>query len=149
MNFYYHMYGNSMGKLEVKVNENVLFNKSGNQGYFWKKGTVPIRQGNAAIQFVATWGSAIWSDIAIDDIEFSTGCSPTTVAPGQLTTDFDKDDGMWISQGTIQWTRQSGSTSSSDTGPSGDHTTGNGTYVYLEASGKRVGDQAKFEANTL
>lgn len=35
--FYYHMYGYSMGTLNV-FNGNVkIFTKSGNQGYYWKK----------------------------------------------------------------------------------------------------------------
>ena len=35
--FYYHMYGSSMGTLNV-FNGNVkIFTKSGNQGYYWKK----------------------------------------------------------------------------------------------------------------
>ncbi|XP_074645316.1 MAM and LDL-receptor class A domain-containing protein 1-like [Tubulanus polymorphus] len=148
MNFYYHMSGKTMGKLEVKVNGNVLFSKSGNQRYRWKLGSVPIAKGNAAIQFVATRGKSWKSDIAIDDITF-TGCTPTPVVSGQLTTDFETDNGKWNSQGSLEWTRQSGSTGSSGTGPSEDHTTGSGSYVYMESSGKHVGDQAKFEADTL
>lgn len=35
--FYYHMYGSSMGTLNV-FNGNVkIFTKSGHQGYYWKK----------------------------------------------------------------------------------------------------------------
>ncbi|XP_074645742.1 MAM and LDL-receptor class A domain-containing protein 1-like isoform X2 [Tubulanus polymorphus] len=148
MNFYYHMYGSTMGRLQVKLNGDVLFSKSGNQGNQWKLGSVPIAKGNAAIEFVAIRGSYRMSDIAIDDVTFTTGCS--TVTPAQLTTDFETDIGMWNSRGTLEWTRQSGNISSSTgTGPSGDHTTGNGTYVHVETSGKHVDDQAKFEANTL
>ncbi|XP_074645912.1 MAM and LDL-receptor class A domain-containing protein 1-like [Tubulanus polymorphus] len=149
MSFYYHMYGSHMGKLEVKLNGNVVFSKSGDQGNRWKRGTVVIGQGNTKIEFVAIRGRGVRSDIAIDDIKFTTGCTPTTVAPGQLTTDFETGNGKWISQGTLQWTRKSGGTPSPGTGPREDHTTGKGTYVYLEASWKRVGAQARFEANTL
>ena len=35
------------------------------------------------------------------------------------------------------WGVRSGTTPSSGTGPSGDHTTGSGRYVYMEASGNR------------
>ncbi|XP_074662658.1 MAM and LDL-receptor class A domain-containing protein 1-like [Tubulanus polymorphus] len=148
MNFYYNMCGITMGKLELKLNGNVVFSKSGRRRCGWKQGSAPIAKGNAAIQFVATRGKSWKSDIAIDDISF-TGCTLLPVVPGQLTTNFETDNGKWNSQGSIQWTRQSGGTGSSGTGPSGDHTTGSGKYVYTESSGKQVGDQAKFEADTL
>ncbi|CAH3014428.1 unnamed protein product, partial [Porites evermanni] len=41
----------------------------------------------------------------------------------------------------FDWTRHSGSTPSSDTGPPFDHTTGTGYYMYIEASSPRqLGD---------
>ncbi|XP_074645315.1 MAM and LDL-receptor class A domain-containing protein 1-like [Tubulanus polymorphus] len=149
MNFYYHMFGLTMGKLEVKINGNVVFSQSRHYRHGWKLGSVPIAKGNAAIQFIATRGRSWKSDIAIDDITFSKGCTPTPVVSGQLTTDFETDNGKWKSQGSLEWTRQSGSTGSSGTGPSADHTTGSGWYVYMESSGKHEGDQAKFEGDTL
>ncbi|XP_074645963.1 uncharacterized protein LOC141902220 [Tubulanus polymorphus] len=178
MNFNYHMYGSSMGKLQVKVDGSVLFEKSGNQGNNWKAASVTIGKGhNIDIEFVATRGYCFRSDMALDDISFI-GCasSPagttafpttlmpvTTVAPvtsgpitppvttaspvtsGPITppvttpgvkldTNFENDNGMWTTHGTLQWTRRSGTTPSSYTGPSGDHTTGTGTYVYVESS---------------
>ncbi|XP_074645957.1 MAM and LDL-receptor class A domain-containing protein 1-like [Tubulanus polymorphus] len=149
MNFYYHMHGSSMGKLEVKLDGNVVFDKSGDQGNQWKHGSVNIPKGNAAIKIVATRGNDFTSDIAIDDIIFNTGCSSTIVAPGQLTNYFETGIGMWNSQGTLQWTRRSGGTPSSSTGPSADHTTGSGKYyIYLEATGASTGDQAELAANT-
>ncbi|XP_074645962.1 MAM and LDL-receptor class A domain-containing protein 1-like [Tubulanus polymorphus] len=154
MNFYYHMYGAVMGRLEVKLNGNVVFSKSGDQGNQWKHGSVPIPKGNAAVQFVATRPKSWLSDMGIDDVSFSTGCSSVTVAPtatptvtpGRLDTDFETDNGMWNSHG--QWTRRSGGTYTSRTGPSADHTTGRGMYVYMEASGKIPGHQARLEAST-
>ncbi|XP_074645956.1 neuropilin-1a-like [Tubulanus polymorphus] len=50
MNFYYHMHGSSMGKLEVKLDGNVVFDKSGDQGNQWKHGSVNIPKGNAAVR---------------------------------------------------------------------------------------------------
>ena len=35
LKFYYHMYGNSMGTLRVKLCDKVIFEKSGNQGNKW------------------------------------------------------------------------------------------------------------------
>lgn len=35
--FYYHMYGSSMGTLNVFNGNDKIFTKSGNQGFYWKK----------------------------------------------------------------------------------------------------------------
>ncbi len=53
-------------------------------------------------------------------------------------------DSTWrdLSSTTYAWYLNSGSTSSSNTGPSGDHTTGSGKYVYVEASNGNAGDEA-------
>jgi len=63
--------------------------------------------------------------------------------------DFELGFGNWsnITGDIFDWTRNSGSTTSSGTGPSGDHTTGSGYYVYIETSSPRVaGDTAILES---
>ncbi|MCB9168835.1 MAG: hypothetical protein H6597_03415 [Flavobacteriales bacterium] len=52
------------------------------------------------------------------------------------TEDFESGTGQWIqgAEDDMDWTLLSGSTQSSNTGPSGDHTTGSGNYLYTEAS---------------
>jgi len=47
------------------------------------------------------------------------------------------------SQDDIDWRTNSGSTNSSGTGPSGDHTTGTGKYLYIEASGGCTNETAQ------
>ena len=42
MVFYYHLYGQSIGSLRVKVGDQVLWEISGNQGNSWYKATVPL-----------------------------------------------------------------------------------------------------------
>ena len=42
MVFYYHLYGHSIGNLRVKVEDQVLWQLSGNQGNSWYKATVPL-----------------------------------------------------------------------------------------------------------
>ena len=55
----------------------------------------------------------------------------------QLGCTFDFDNCGWSDTAPdgYSWTRTSGSTPSSGTGPSGDHTTGSGSYLFIEASG--------------
>ncbi|XP_074659684.1 MAM and LDL-receptor class A domain-containing protein 1-like [Tubulanus polymorphus] len=148
MNFYYHMSGSSMGRLEVKLNGHVVFERSGDQGNQWNLGSVTIGQGDAAIEFVATRGSSYCSDIAIDDVTFSSDCNSTHGPLHNFLHDFEMDNGIWNSQGKLQWRRYSGFTPSSCTGPSGDHTSGYGIYLYIESSSPaREGDQGILKAN--
>ena len=42
MVFYYHLYGQFIGSLRVKVGDQVLWEISGNQGNSWYKATVPL-----------------------------------------------------------------------------------------------------------
>ncbi len=62
-----------------------------------------------------------------------------TITSYPYTVDFDGGTiPTWWSQDTtddMDWTVHTGSTSSTDTGPSMDHTTGSGYYIYTEASG--------------
>ena len=65
---------------------------------------------------------------------------PTPLLPDmvQLSCDFEVDTCIWndhTAPDGYTWTRMSGGTPSSGTGPSGDHT-GSGYYLYTEASGK-------------
>ena len=61
---------------------------------------------------------------------------PQLVSAFPYTEDFETGLGLWSDETTddFDWTRNSGTTPSSSTGPSGDHTTGAGFYVYTEAS---------------
>ena len=42
LRFYYHMYGNSMGTLKVKLVNNVIFEESGNHGNQWNMKDIPL-----------------------------------------------------------------------------------------------------------
>ncbi|XP_046573746.1 protein crumbs-like [Haliotis rubra] len=62
-----------------------------------------------------------------------------------VTCNFDAGMCGWVqsTQDQFDWTSNKGTTSSSDTGPSGDHTSGSGSYMYTEASSPRSqGDTA-------
>ena len=67
---------------------------------------------------------------------------------GPYAEDFEAGLGAWTNAGgdVFDWTRGSGGTPSIGTGPSGDHTTGSGWYMYIETSSPRVaGDTAILE----
>ncbi|CAH3182980.1 unnamed protein product, partial [Porites lobata] len=75
--------------------------------------------------------------------------SPWTSPSAQPSCNFDYGLCYGWSQSlsdVFDWTRRRGSTSSSNTGPSSDHTTGNGYYMYIETSSpRRQGDKAKLQ----
>ncbi|XP_072014824.1 thyroid hormone-induced protein B-like [Amphiura filiformis] len=65
---------------------------------------------------------------------------------GQLDCNFDGDTCGWQQiqlDDQFDWTRRSGDTPTSDTGPYADHTTGTGSYIYAEASNRAKGQQAR------
>ncbi|XP_074654622.1 MAM domain-containing protein 2-like [Tubulanus polymorphus] len=45
MNFWYHMYGSTMGSLEVFLNDNKVFEESGDKGNYWNVRNIPLPAG--------------------------------------------------------------------------------------------------------
>ncbi len=76
----------------------------------------------------------------------------SSVSSFPYAENFESGLGLWsnVSGDVFDWTRRSGSTPSSNTGPSGDNTTGSGFYVYTETSSPRApGDTAILEGPCL
>ena len=130
LEFWYHMYGSSIGTLNVYTSRffyrRLSWTKKGNQGNKWHKAQVslPPYFYGVSVTFEAVRGSSFFGDIAIDDVTFSESTCPR---PGDCT--FEKDRCGWLEvQGTdtFDWLLGSGSTSSFNTGPSSDHTLGTG-----------------------
>ncbi|XP_074659491.1 MAM and LDL-receptor class A domain-containing protein 1-like [Tubulanus polymorphus] len=191
-NFYYHMYGKDMGKLIVEVNGNEELEIEGDQGDEWKNEIVPIAAGSdIEVDIIGVVGDSYKSDIAIDDLTF-TDCSEVvpvngnwgpwspysacsvTCETGQKTrtrkcnnpapkyggsdcsgsdkqtesctmpscfdSDFEKGYNGWQTSGPKKWRRYRKPTPSVQTGPRGDHTSGWGYYMYVEASSMSPGD---------
>ncbi|XP_061550391.1 zonadhesin-like [Phycodurus eques] len=63
----------------------------------------------------------------------------------QLNCNFEKGLCQWnqLLTDVYDWTRRSGSTPTIMTGPSSDHTTGHGHYLYIEANSASHGDTAR------
>ncbi|TRY96804.1 hypothetical protein DNTS_005134 [Danionella cerebrum] len=76
-----------------------------------------------------------------------TNVPTTTKSSGSCTwsCNFDQDECGWeqLIQDSFDWTRWPGSTPSTFTGPSSDHTTGSGYYMYIEGDSVVHGDSAR------
>ncbi|XP_013397768.1 MAM and LDL-receptor class A domain-containing protein 1-like [Lingula anatina] len=131
LQFYYHMYGQDIGTLNVyaKVNQalgGAVFSMKGDQGNKWQVGqaTIPAAAARRGYQLVfeGIRGSNYRGDIAIDDISMTKGACTN---PGAC--DFETGLCTWtnVQAGDqFDWTQGNGGTSSSGTGPTIDHTLG-------------------------
>ncbi|KAM7427033.1 hypothetical protein ABFA07_021757 [Porites harrisoni] len=164
LSFYYHMYGSDIGSLKVSFNGKDVFSRSGNKGNTWLKASVSISSiaGSHQIIFEGVRGKSFEGDIAIDDFSLTSGsCAgvtpppPSTPAPPTPSANICSFDASMCGflqdkNDKFDWTRQKGPTLSSGTGPSSDHTSGNGYYMYIETSSPRVsGDNAKLRSPSL
>ncbi len=95
-NFSYHMYGSTMGTLELQAstdgtNWTNLWSLSGNQGNAWNDVAVDLTDYTGAsvqLRYVGTTSTSYTSDMAIDDISLTTGSTPT-LTDLSLTITFD------------------------------------------------------------
>lgn len=140
--FYYYLVGSKGVRLNVTAytpatrNKYSLFSRDYDHGNYWWKGEADIRLlSDYQILFEATSRNT-YGLVGIDDVILKSDlCSSSN-----QVCDFEsKDLCNWINEKGIDdfdWTLYSGSTPSSLTGPSVDHTTGtrNGTYIYIETS---------------
>lgn len=156
--FAYNMNGAAMGSLSVEANDGSgwtsVWSLSGNQGAAWGTATVDLSAyigGDVKLRFNGITGSNYTSDITIDDIAFATtsgggggggGCTGG-ITSFPYTESFESGIGSWsqASGDDLNWTRDSGGTPSSATGPS---TGAAGSwYMYIESSGNGTGFPSK------
>ncbi|CAH1274166.1 MALRD1 [Branchiostoma lanceolatum] len=154
LEFWYHMYGDSTEELNVKIKPTgsslpgvLIWSKTGDKGDVWQRARVHLEEGSDFnVIFEGVRGTSFRGDIAIDDVSFR-----TTPCGG----DCDFDTGLCGYQqdntDNFDWTRQQGSTGTSGTGPSSDHTTDSaaGSYMYIEASNRQPGDVARLIGPSL
>ncbi|XP_033121475.1 MAM and LDL-receptor class A domain-containing protein 1-like [Anneissia japonica] len=147
------MYGEAVNTLNVYAVDSTgivgspVWTKTNNQGNNWIFGKVSVAVfGIYQIMFEGIIGSSYTSDIGLDDITITNrACS----LPDSSQCDFEDPNICNFVQDTMDdfdWTRGSASTSSTNTGPSFDHTLGTsqgGYYLYIEATGRSSNDIAR------
>ncbi|XP_041467512.1 MAM and LDL-receptor class A domain-containing protein 1-like [Lytechinus variegatus] len=169
MEFWYHMYGNTTGDLNVysttaTTSPKLLFSQSGNKGDVWLQAKVDVDSTEKFwVTFEAVVGSDYLSDIALDDMFLHPSICAITIAPPSLfpptyppdthDCDFESDLCTWNQDvnNDFDWIRASGATDSAGTGPSSDHTIGDqtGYYIYIETSNGSPGDVARLNSQFL
>ncbi len=89
VSFNYHMYGTNMGTLALQVSNSSnsgytqIWSRNGNQGNSWQNATVTIpssylSNGGYYLRFVGTTGNGYRSDMALDNICFSSSSRSTS-----------------------------------------------------------------------
>lgn len=133
--FWYHMYGEKVGTLNVLWGQNLLnsllWSRMGSQGNKWILGEVYInRPYDFQIQVAAYSTGYKQNNIAIDDLKMVDGPCPRTAI-----CDFESDLCGWNSsyEGSVGWERTPGSWNWTDEKPIVDHTLGTpeGYYLYF------------------
>ncbi|NND61627.1 MAG: T9SS type A sorting domain-containing protein, partial [Flavobacteriaceae bacterium] len=151
--FNYHMYGSSnMGSFAVEASDDdgatwtSLWSQSGNQGNSWLSANIDLAAylgGSVQLRFNRVTGSTWQADIAIDNVQVSSGgggnsgCSGGVALP--YSESFESSIGAWTQSTAddINWTRDANGTPSSGTGPSSGSP--GSWYIYVEASGNGTG----------
>ncbi|XP_056336956.1 MAM and LDL-receptor class A domain-containing protein 1 isoform X1 [Danio aesculapii] len=173
LSFWFHMYGPahfmSLNLYKFENNRATkIWSRENNHGNRWIQGQVEIKpQKPFQIIIEGIRGSDPRSDVAIDDVTITYGaCDYSSVEDSESTTlephltspnvidpfpncrmscDFESDICSWTQMVTdvFDWTRHRDSTPTSMTGPSFDHTTGSGFYMYIEGDSALHGDTAR------
>jgi hypothetical protein len=148
--FYYWLVGNNTGTLELYASGtgSPLWKRSNATANRWNRATVNVGANPAGWRLFFELEPkdyfGVWTDdVAIDDISFSQ-CTANR-SRHVLDCDFEEGFCAWETANltNFSWTRWSGVTPTIQTGPSVDHTTGSGYYIYIEASyPQQPGDQA-------
>lgn len=154
LTFSYHMNGSDMGTLNVitqaiigrDVPKDIVWTKSGTQGNQWKKEKITVN-GRARIGFEGIKGQDFRSDIAVDNVQVSSGsCFQVPSIRLPFSCEFEQDICGMTSEknenAQLTWLRWIGSTPTIGTGPSAPK---NGQwFLFVEADGTRNGDKAMY-----
>lgn len=145
LTFKYHMLGSAVGSLNLEattdgINWTSIWSRTADQGSAWNDGTVNLNAYSSTtvkLRFKATSGSSWQGDICVDQLKVdgsnSISCS-STINSFPYSESFESGLGAW-NQATgddLDWTRKTGATTSSGTGPTG--ASDGSYYMYLETS---------------
>ena len=147
--FDYHMFGASMGQLDLDINVNNtgwtnIWTLSGNQGNLWSTEAIDLSAyagQSVKFRFDATTGNGNTSDMAIDDIQVKEIVPPTPITCTEAIDSFKYTNGLEVTIG--DWTQitedagdwiidVNGGTPSDNTGP--DAPSEGADFWYIEAS---------------
>jgi hypothetical protein len=153
-NYSYHMFGaTDMGSIDLELSTDdganwvSIWSQTGNQGNQWNSESINLSaylgESNVRFRFNRLTGSTWQADIALDSFNLDTsgggggGCTSGVSIP--YSESFESSIGAWSqsSSDDIDWTRDSGGTPSSNTGPSSG--SAGSFYMYVEASGNGTG----------
>ncbi|XP_041658947.1 MAM and LDL-receptor class A domain-containing protein 1 [Cheilinus undulatus] len=162
--FHFHIRAESAGSLRVLMqqaegSEAILWSRSHNTGSHWTPEQLPI---GLHQQPYKVWFSTLTKaahvdpsdySVAIDDISF-VNCEKSYQPPALSACGCSFEDGLcgWVhgAEDNSDWHSGSGPTETPNTGPSGDHTTGKGKYLYIESSPPSVkGSTAQLKSSLL
>ncbi|MDG1331051.1 MAG: S8 family serine peptidase [Crocinitomicaceae bacterium] len=147
--FDYHMYGAAaMGGLNLEVSADggawtTVWSKTGDQGNAWLSESIGLSAYSSSsevkLRFNGTTGTTWQGDMAVDNINVDgetvsgPSCS-TTITSFPYNESYENTLGAWTqdSDDDFNWTVQSGSTPSSNTGPTSANA--GSYYAYMESS---------------
>ncbi|XP_056333186.1 MAM and LDL-receptor class A domain-containing protein 1 isoform X2 [Danio aesculapii] len=148
--FHFHMGTGCAGNLSVILQKGeddrkLLWSRSSSTSSQWVPEHLPVGKQDQPYRIIFSSQISIGQDdtqcsprtTALDDISFH-NCEKDHQPPdfSLATCSFEKDLCGWI-QGAaeeLDWERWSGPTGTPNTGPSGDHTSGEGYYLYIKSS---------------
>ncbi|XP_051818002.1 MAM domain-containing protein 2 isoform X1 [Antechinus flavipes] len=121
----------------------------------WLQAEITFKKPMPSKVVFMSWCKSFWDCglVALDDISVHLGnCQFTEMIPpppGECTFEQDECTFTQERRNRSSWHRRRGETPTSYTGPKGDHTTGVGYYMYIEASNMVYGQKAKLASTSL
>ena len=147
LTFDYHMYGSAVGTLSLEVKTSggswtSVWSRSGDQGNSWFATSVDLSAytgSTVELRYVGATAASWAGDMAIDNLNLSSGSGGGSACSGGIASfpyaeGFENSFGDWTQDNgdDFDWTRRSGSTPSSNTGPSSANE--GSFYAYMESS---------------
>lgn len=167
LQFHFYIKAEASGSLRVLMQqeggaaggEAILWSRSQSSGGQWTQGNLMLglQRNNYKICFSGLNNGHTESHqnvvMALDDMAFI-NCEKSYQPPALATLGCSFEDGLcsWLqgAEDNLDWTLGSGPTETPNTGPTGDHTTGKGKYLYLNtSSASQKGNRAQLKSTVL